>query len=80
MPDRGAEIHDDEYDALKDAIADIGRNGPFTVSEILMPALREGVTVKVTDIEPMLEYLVEMGHLFRLDCDPPRWKWAFGPP
>lgn len=79
MPRDASEIHDDEFDALKDAIWNARNDGPFTTAEILFPALRAGIKVQADEIEPMLEYLVEMGHLFRVDDDPPRWKLAWAP-
>jgi hypothetical protein len=74
-----SEIHNDEFDALKDAIWEKGKDGPFTVAEILFSAWRAGARVEPDEIEPMLEYLVGAGHLFRIDDDPPRWRWPGGP-
>jgi hypothetical protein len=74
-----SEMHNNEFDALKDAAWDVGKDAPFSVAEVLIPAWREGAKVDADEIEPILDYLVEAGHLSRLDGDPPRWKWKWGP-
>jgi hypothetical protein len=73
-----SEIHNDEFDALKDAIWEA--DDPFTVSEILAPAWKAGAKVGPDEIEPMLQHLVEAGHLRRVGDNPPGWELTWRPP
>lgn len=74
MPQYRSGFTEDDFDRLKAAIEEMGRDGPFDASEVLFPIVSAGVTNNAGDVAAALDDLADLGYLRALGGNPPRWE------